>query len=140
MKTFEQIDQAIFDLLLQRFDLATDQATDVTSTASGAAAATERTLQLQALDAKIEQLEKDNPELAPRIHKIFTEIVAECRECVKPLTVAYLGPEGTFTQSAALKFFGTSTNTFACRDIDDVFHSVESEQCQLGIVPIENSV
>ena len=75
-----------------------------------------------------------------RITSIFTEVVAHCRDSVKPLKVAYLGPEGTFTQAAVFKYFGQSTATAPFTAIDDVFRAVESGECQLGVVPIENSI
>lgn len=136
-ESLEQIDKAILDLLVQRFELLRSIAGSRADQASDAA---DRTLQLQALDDDIQRLKKSHPELPPRIRKLFSEIIAECRDSLSPLTVAYLGPEGTFTQAAAFKFFGSSTESHACRDIDDVFHCVESGQCQLGVVPIENSV
>jgi len=78
--------------------------------------------------------------VSERIAAIVTEVVAHCRDSVKPLKVAYLGPEGTFTQAAAFKYFGHSTQTSPFTAIDDVFRAVESGECQLGVVPIENSI
>lgn len=75
-----------------------------------------------------------------RITSIFTEVVAHCRDSVKPFKIAYLGPEGTFTQAAVFKYFGQSTATAPFTAIDDVFRAVESGECQLGVVPIENSI
>ncbi len=136
VETLARLDNAIVDLLVQRFDLV---GTLPTSTSDYNVAA-DRTLQLQKLETAIQQLEKDKPDLPQRIRRVFTEIISECRDSLSPLSVAYLGPEGTFTQAAAFKFFGSATQTIACGDIDDVFHSVESGQCMLGVVPIENSV
>ena len=56
-----------------------------------------------------------------------------------PNTIAYLGPEGTFSQVAAIKHFGISSELQSCSTIEDVFALVESEQARYGIVPIENS-
>jgi len=53
--------------------------------------------------------------------------------------VAYLGPEGTYSQLAALEFFGTDTALLNCASIDDVFSAVESNVVRFGIVPVENS-
>ena len=71
--------------------------------------------------------------------RLFREIMSACLALEKPLTIAYLGPEGTFTQSAALKQFGHSVNTVALDGIDDVFREVEARTADYGVVPVENS-
>ncbi len=55
------------------------------------------------------------------------------------VNVAYLGPEGTYSQIAALEFFGAEVCLVDCTTIDDVFATVESGQASHGIVPVENS-
>lgn len=70
---------------------------------------------------------------------IFREIMSACLALEKPMEVAYLGPEGTFTQEAAIKHFGHSVISLPQSTIDDVFAQVESGQCQYGVVPVENS-
>ena len=71
--------------------------------------------------------------------RLFREIMSACPALEKPLTIAYLGPEGTFTQSAALKQFGHSVETVALDGIDDVFREVEAGAADYGVVPVENS-
>ena len=71
--------------------------------------------------------------------RLFREIMSACLALEKPLTIAYLGPEGTFTQSAALKQFGHSVDTVAMDGIDDVFREVEAGAADYGVVPVENS-
>lgn len=71
---------------------------------------------------------------------LFREIMSICLALESPLTVAYLGPEGTFTQQAALKHFGHSVNTTALGAIDEVFREVEAGSADFGVVPIENSI
>jgi chorismate mutase / prephenate dehydratase len=70
---------------------------------------------------------------------IFREIMSACLALEKPMEVAYLGPEGTFTQAAALKHFGGSVINVPQATIDGVFSQVESGQCNYGVVPVENS-
>ena len=70
---------------------------------------------------------------------IFREIMSACLALEKPMEVAYLGPEGTFTQAAALKHFGHAVVSVPQPTIDGVFAQVESGQCHYGIVPVENS-
>ncbi len=53
--------------------------------------------------------------------------------------VAYLGPEGTYSQLAAMEFFGAGVELVDCASIDDVFIAVEEGRVSYGIVPVENS-
>jgi len=76
---------------------------------------------------------------AEEMVRLFREIMSACLALEKPLTIGYLGPEGTFTQAAALKQFGHSVNTLALDGIDDVFRAVESDSADYGVVPVENS-
>ncbi|MGB5259304.1 MAG: prephenate dehydratase [Gammaproteobacteria bacterium] len=71
--------------------------------------------------------------------RLFREIMSACLALEKPLTIAYLGPEGTFTQAAALKQFGHSVETVALDGIDEVFREVEAGAADYGVVPVENS-
>ncbi|MDH5712226.1 MAG: prephenate dehydratase [Gammaproteobacteria bacterium] len=73
------------------------------------------------------------------IARLFREIMSACLALEQPLKIAYLGPEGTFTQAAALKHFGHSVNTLPHGTIADVFKEVEAETVSYGVVPIENS-
>jgi chorismate mutase/prephenate dehydratase len=70
---------------------------------------------------------------------IFREIMSACLALEKPLTVAYLGPEGTFTHSAAIKHFGHAVIAKPVSSIDQVFAQVQSGQVIYGVVPVENS-
>ncbi len=73
------------------------------------------------------------------VAQLFTEVMSQCRALEAPLTVAYLGPEGTFTEAAALKRFGSAVRGQPCATIDDVFRAVESSAAHYGVVPVENS-
>ncbi len=55
------------------------------------------------------------------------------------LKIGYLGPEGTFTQQAVLKYFGHSVRPLPLTSVEEVFHEVESGAADFGVVPIENS-
>jgi chorismate mutase / prephenate dehydratase len=70
---------------------------------------------------------------------IFREIMSACLALEKPLQVAYFGPEGTFTQAAAIKHFGHAAVCVPQATIDMVFSQVESGECHYGVVPVENS-
>ena len=71
--------------------------------------------------------------------RLFREIMSVCLALEMPMTIGYLGPEGTFTQAAALKHFGHSVRTVALDTLDDVFREVESGSAHYGVVPVENS-
>ncbi len=73
------------------------------------------------------------------VARLFREIMSACLALEQPLKVAFLGPEGTFTQAAALKHFGHSVKTISMGSIPDVFREVESSACHYGVVPVENS-
>ncbi|OGT91398.1 MAG: chorismate mutase [Gammaproteobacteria bacterium RIFOXYA12_FULL_61_12] len=71
--------------------------------------------------------------------RLFREIMSACLALEHPLQVAYLGPEGTFTQAAAIKHFGHAVVTHPAGSIAEIFREVEAGDCQYGVVPVENS-
>ena len=71
--------------------------------------------------------------------RLIREVMSACLALEQPLKIAYLGPEGTFTQAAALKHFGNSVDTVALSCIPDVFAAVQSGHADFGLVPVENS-
>lgn len=77
------------------------------------------------------------PEAAVRT--IFREVMSACLALEQPLTIAYFGPAGTFTESAAKKHFGSAPEFLPYLTIDEVFRAVEANEADYGVVPIENS-
>lgn len=71
--------------------------------------------------------------------RLFREIMSACLALEQEMAIAFLGPEGTFTQAAALKHFGHSIKTIPFTSIGDVFREVESGAVSYGVVPVENS-
>src|SRR5690625_4429250 len=71
--------------------------------------------------------------------RLFRDIMSACLALEQPVKVAFLGPEGTFTQQAALKHFGHSAVALPFSAIDEVFREVEAGAVQYGVVPVENS-
>lgn len=71
--------------------------------------------------------------------RLFREIMSVCLALEQPVKVAYLGPEGTFTQAAALKHFGQSCIALPMAAIDEVFREVAAGAVNYGVVPVENS-
>jgi len=71
--------------------------------------------------------------------RLFREIMSACLAQEEPLKVGFLGPEGTFSQTAVYKHFGHSVRALPLASIDEVFHEVEAGNADFGVVPIENS-
>ena len=71
--------------------------------------------------------------------RLFRQIMSDSLALQQPLSVAYLGPQGTYTHAAVHKQFGESVNASPLSAIDEVFREVESGAASYGIVPIENS-
>ena len=71
--------------------------------------------------------------------RLFREIMSACLAQQEPLKVGFLGPEGTFTQTAVYRHFGHSVRALPFHTIDEVFQEVESGAADFGVVPIENS-
>jgi len=73
------------------------------------------------------------------IHRLFREIMSACLAQEEPLKVAYLGPEGTFSQTATYRHFGHAVRALALPSVDEIFHEVEAGLADFGVVPVENS-
>jgi len=74
-----------------------------------------------------------------QITRIYREIISSCLSLEEKLTIAFLGPEGTFSQSAVHKHFGHSVTPLPCETIDLIFREVQAGSADYGVVPIENS-
>jgi chorismate mutase/prephenate dehydratase len=70
---------------------------------------------------------------------IWREIMSACRALEAPQRVAYLGPAGTFSEQAAVQFFGSSIEHVPCVSFDEVFQAAAAGTAQFGVVPVENS-
>ena len=76
---------------------------------------------------------------AAAIAHLYTEIMSACRALEDGISVAYLGPQGTFSEEAVLRQFGGQAVLQPCASIDEVFRQVESGQSGYGVVPVENT-
>ena len=74
------------------------------------------------------------------LKSIYREIMSASLALEKPLTIAYLGPEATFTHLASLSKFGSSVEYRSCASIGEVFREVEQGRADYGVIPIENSI
>ena len=73
------------------------------------------------------------------VQTIFREIMSSCRALEKRVTVAYLGPSGTFSEQAVFQQFGSAIENLPCVSIDEVFRATEAGTADFGVVPVENS-
>ncbi len=139
-KRIDAIDEQLLELFNQRASCAVDVAT------------VKRALS-EAVDEGVDFFRPDReaqvinrlkslnqgPLSGDEVGRLIREVMSACLALEQPLKIAYLGPEGTFTQSAALKHFGHSVSTAPMSSIPDVFNSVESGHADYGLVPVENS-
>lgn len=133
-QAIDHLDQQILELLNQRAACALDIAR-VKGVGSQPSFAPEREAQI--LRALLEAHRGPLPDQSLR--RIFSEIISACRGLQKPLRVAYLGPEATFSHQAALQHFGSACDFAAQTTIIDVFEEVERGHAQVAVVPVENS-
>jgi len=91
--------------------------------------------------AVLERICRLNPGPLPQenLRAIYREIMSGALALEKPTTIAYLGPEATFTHQAALQRFGTSVSYLPLKTIADVFAEVTKRRADYGVVPVENS-
>lgn len=73
------------------------------------------------------------------IKTLFREILSATLAFQESQKIAYLGPEGTFTHLAAIKYFGSFAQFEPQDNIKNIFESVEKGVVKFGVVPIENS-
>ena len=92
----------------------------------------------RAVLARIARLNK-GPITNDSLQAIYREIMSSALSLEKPMTIAYLGPEATYTHQAAIQRFGTSLRYSAQKTITDVFNEVSRNRADYGVVPVENS-
>ncbi|MDR2154747.1 MAG: prephenate dehydratase [Burkholderiaceae bacterium] len=85
------------------------------------------------------QAANPGPLLNQHVAAIWREIMSACLALEVPQRVAVLGPEGTFTEQAAIEYFGSAANLIYCSSFDEVFHATAAGTAQFGVVALENS-
>ena len=83
--------------------------------------------------------ENEGPLPDAHIERLFREIISCCLSLEQPLTIAHLGPTGTYTEAAAIKQFGHFAKMRALPSVADVFREVEAGTAHYGVVAVENS-
>jgi chorismate mutase/prephenate dehydratase len=87
---------------------------------------------------KIQQTNK-GPLKNEHVAAVWREIMSACLALESPVRVAYLGPAGTFSEEAAVQFFGSSIEHVPCTSFDEVFRAATAGTAEFGVVPVENS-
>ena len=85
------------------------------------------------------QAANTGPLKSDNVAYVWREIMSACRSLEAVQRVAYLGPAGTFSEQAALQFFGSSIGHVPCVSFDEVFHAATSGRADFGVVPVENN-
>ena len=141
-KSIDSIDDNILDLLRQRTQLAKEIG-DIKRRKRQAGGSNTAYLQPQRQASILRRVKSalQKNDLLPEVQtlKIFREIISLCLNAEALMRVAYLGPAGTYTQQAALHFFGHGADHLPVHSIDEVFREVEAGGADYGVVPIENS-
>ena len=132
----DAIDAQILDLLSQRALTAQE-----VGVVKHAAQADGPVLRPEREAEVIRGLQARNPGPFPNaaVASVWTEIMSACRGLERGMTVAYLGPQGSFSEQAAFEQFGHSVQGLPCASFDDVFRAIEGGQADVGMVPVENS-
>lgn len=130
----DQLDEQILSLINQRYDLI-KEAFQVKKKNQAPFYSPER--EREVINRLLEL--NNGPLKENSLRAIYREILSGAMDLEHPLTVAFLGPQATFTQQAAIAQFGHSAKYEAKSSIADVFSDVETERVDYGCVPIENT-
>ena len=130
----DEVDRELLALLNRRARLA-QQVGEVKKREGSVAFRPER--EAQVIDGM--KAANPGPLKADSVAPIWREIMSACRALETPSRVAYLGPAGTFSEEAALGFFGSSIVKIPCASFDEVFHATSTGAADFGVVPVENS-
>ena len=135
-KQIDSVDERIQSLLNERAGLA--KRVGLSKNAEGKTVDFYRPeREAQVLRAVLER--NKGPLRNEEVVRLFREIMSACLAQQEPLKIAFLGPEGTFSQQAVFKHFGHSVRALPLGTINDVFHEVQAGNADFGVVPIENS-
>jgi chorismate mutase/prephenate dehydratase len=135
-RRIDAVDERLHDLINERALLA--QAVGISKHRTGSTVDFYRP-EREAQVLRMARARNKGPLRDEEVLRLFREIMSACLAQQEPLKVAFLGPEGTFTQAAVLTHFGHSVRALPLQAIDEVFQEVEAGNADFGVVPIENS-
>ena len=128
----DDIDRRIHDLLNERAQFAQQVGNSKRSEGLSTADFYKPEREAQVLRQALER--NKGPLRNEEIARLFREIMSACLAQQEPLKVAFLGPEGTFSQQAVLKHFGHSVRALPLTSIGEVFEEVQAARADFGIV------
>ncbi len=133
-KQIDAVDSELLALLNRRAKLA-QEVGELKKQTGGVVFRPEREAQV------IDGLKAVNPGplLATSVAPIWREVMSACRALERRARVAFLGPAGTFSEEAAIGYFGSSIERVPCTSIDEVFRCTSAGAADFGVVPVENS-
>lgn len=135
-KRIDEIDEKLIGLLNDRAQLVLEVG-KTKAKSGGSIYAPDRETQIY---QKIDQTHPQGVMPKDSIKAIYREIMSASIALEKPVTIAYLGPEATFTHLAALSKFGTSVEYMPIPTINEVFREVDEKRTDYGVIPVENSI
>lgn len=136
-KEIDKIDHQILDLLNKRAELAM-QVGDVKREFNVHDSIIKPEREAQIL-ARLQDENAGNAFPPDGIRAVWREIISTSRGLESSLKVAYLGPDGSFSEQAALNFYGHAVDRIPCKSFEEVFRTVELSHADVGMVPVENS-
>lgn len=135
-KKIDDLDQKIVTLLNERTNVVLEVGKTKAKTGSSVYAP-DREIQVY---QKIEELSRHGVLPKAALKAIYREIMSASIALEKPVTIAYFGPEATFTHLAAISKFGASVSYLPLPNIYSVFTEVEQGRADYGVIPVENSI
>ncbi len=135
-KKIDELDSKIIGLLNERTSVVLEVGKTKAQSGSSVYAPDRETQIYQ----KIEELARDGVLSKEALKAIYREIMSASIALEKPVTIAYLGPEATFTHLASISKFGSSVRYMPMASIYSVFNEVEQKRADYGVIPVENSI
>ncbi len=134
-KEIDQIDEQVLKLLNRRAEIAQEVGRHKTRSRAPYFTPEREQVLLKRLAAL-----NGGPLDMASVRAIYREVISACRALEKPLSVAFLGPCGTFSHQASIGKFGSSSVFVPVESISEVFAQIERGACDYGLVPVENSL
>jgi len=131
---YDDLDKQIIELLSRRFAGYIEDLKRGNADASQLFAPADRGRLFEIIDSL-----NTGPLSSGILKRIYTELLTHAADLVKPVSIAYLGPAGTFTHIAMIELFGETGQAVPMKTIHDIFTEVETGRVTYGVVPVENS-
>jgi chorismate mutase / prephenate dehydratase len=133
LNEINDIDHQIYDLILKRVQLFSAIEEKLTNNFSAVLSKVDTEM------FRIVEKHESNAISSDDLSAIFHEISIACRTAEQAGRVAVLGPSGTYSETAAYKFYGHKAKLHITTTIEEVFTSVSTGVTGYGVVPVENS-